>query len=334
MNNTERQLVVESSQTTRKSRALQAIEDKNLKIAEELFRRDLINSLDKEGKTLLHHSIQEGRSDITTGLIDLNANPNSEDYRGHTPLQYAINENSSEQIDFLRKHDAVVRAANLQGGVKNYRLVTADSSESEVPCEDSEHSSLSTASPSSQLSEQHSKSTSTDAFASEDKFPSNDQNECIPPLSLNAINPPWDHANNPSHNQPSQLCQALTTFRKFHTTTLTVDGNHSASLCLPDKGEVDVLPSADCTLMHDNHVTVPISETLPENTENAIPLDSDPVNDSEQLAGHENLNTVITSAMASFNAENVDLENPCPTAVKWRSGCTPSFFNCFKRKSQ
>lgn len=76
MNNTERELVVTSSQTARKSRALKAIEDKNLKIAKELFRRDLINSLDKEGKTLLHHAIQEGRSDITIGLIDLNANPN------------------------------------------------------------------------------------------------------------------------------------------------------------------------------------------------------------------------------------------------------------------
>lgn len=337
MNNTERALVVKSSHDARKSLAYKAIENGHQKNAKDFFKDGkLINSPDDDGKTLLHHSILDGKPDITIGLIGLNANPNLEDRNGHTPLLCALNGNKSEQVDFLRKHNAVIRTANSKGVIKNYRMITCSSSESEVPHEyhASEPSNLSTAASLSQLPEQPSETTSIDTFATEDKLPANDQNECIPLLSLNAINPPWDHANNPSHNQPSQLCQALTTFREFHTTTLTVDGNHLASLCLPEKGEVDDLPSADCTLMHDNHVTVPMSETLPENTENATPLDSDPIDDSEQLASHENLNTVVTSGMASFNAENVDLENPCPTAVKWRSGCTPSFFNCFKRKSQ
>ena len=56
--------------------------------------------------TALHCSAEDGNAAIVSLLLSANANPNLKDFKGKTPLDWAIWNNHKEIIKKLKKHEA------------------------------------------------------------------------------------------------------------------------------------------------------------------------------------------------------------------------------------
>lgn len=56
--------------------------------------------------TALHCGAEDGNAEIVELLLKANANPNLKDFKGKTPLDWAVWKDNKDIIDLLRKHNA------------------------------------------------------------------------------------------------------------------------------------------------------------------------------------------------------------------------------------
>ena len=91
-----------------------------------------VNNLDKDGRTLLHHSIISGHLSIVEYLISCKADLNIHDSLGWVPLHYAAQQYQVDIVKFLIKSGADVNAVDNYGNNVLWRAVFESKGRGEV----------------------------------------------------------------------------------------------------------------------------------------------------------------------------------------------------------
>lgn len=67
---------------------------------EKFLKKYGIDSVDRDGRSFLTNTIEEGKNEFAKKLIDLGADINQQDNNGSTPLFAAIRAHNTEMINF------------------------------------------------------------------------------------------------------------------------------------------------------------------------------------------------------------------------------------------
>lgn len=91
-----------------------------------------IELADKDGRTLLIHSVLAKNFGILQWLITAGANVNAKDKQGWTALHYAVQNHLSEFVQLLVSHGADVNAQDEYGNSALWRAVFASQGRGEI----------------------------------------------------------------------------------------------------------------------------------------------------------------------------------------------------------
>jgi ankyrin repeat protein len=84
--------------------------------------RDLVNTKDPAGSTLLHHAAGFGSLDVMALLVDAGADVNAKNRRGSTPLHWAIDDEA--KVRLLLSRGASVNAKQVEGRTPLYQAAS------------------------------------------------------------------------------------------------------------------------------------------------------------------------------------------------------------------
>lgn len=79
-----------------------------------------VNYRNRDGRTILHDAVGDGREDLVDILLKYGASINAKDKYGYTPLHWSVSSKNKKMVELLVNRGADVNARNLQGHTPLY----------------------------------------------------------------------------------------------------------------------------------------------------------------------------------------------------------------------